>query len=748
MNRREFVKRTGSLPLALRLPLNGKAAGTAAAQTEAAPLYSQTMPDMLVAYFAEKVNALAANWDQQRTQIRTPEQMRARNRFVREKCLEMIHGLPERNPLNPVIVKSFKREGYKVENLMFESQPDFWVTGNLYIPALGSGPFPGIISPCGHSSLARGYPEYQSAYVHFARNGFVVLAYDPIGQGERRYFWNPMTHADELGGPVTWNHSLPGQLLLLLGKDLTHYFVWDGMRAIDYLQTRPEVDAKKIGCAGHSGGGTLTKFIAAIDERVQCAAINEGGTANRWPVDFPLYIPMGTGDTEQHLFPAEIYGIDHVDLHAAVAPRPLLVTIEDYSPPFNRAAEAIRARYKLLGVAERFSTAPADDPHAWTVKLRIANVDWFCRWFYNRQGPASEAAFTPEPWENLWCTVDGSLRYSRKGQTIYSLILAKQAAVPPEWKAPSNAAEQTSYRNEIGNEIREVIRYRQSNRPLEPRRETTTPRKGYQIEKVEFLSEPGIYIPAWVYQPNAGMKDRTAILYVSDTSRESDGMEFGLLEELTLEGHCVVAADVRGMGATKPPHPGDEEGEFRQVDNAECTMAYMAWEMNADLFGMRVLDVVRSIDYVLSRPEVDHAGVHLVGRGTGALWSLYAAALDTRVKALVAHGGLLSYRALTSADRYLTESSVFIRDVLAHFDLPQVAAAMADRPLTIIAPRGPMNQEVELSTACDAYQWTSKVYVNLGVSNHFQVSPKKQKLSLANQYLEALALAATAPSGA
>jgi len=158
--------------------------------------------------------------------------------------------------------------------------------------------------------------------------------------------------------------------------------------------------------------------------------------------------------------------------------------------------------------------------------------------------------------------------------------------------------------------------------------------------------------------------------------------------------------------------------------------------------------VVRSIDYVLSRQDVDPAGVHLIGRGIGALWSLYAAALDTRVKALVAHGGLLSYRALASVDRYLTESSVFIRDVLTHFDLPQVAAAVADRPLTIIAPRGPMNQEVEASQARDAYQWTSEVYANLGVSGHFQVSPRSEELSLANQYLKALGVAGVAISGA
>jgi cephalosporin-C deacetylase-like acetyl esterase len=255
---------------------------------------------------------------------------------------------------------------------------------------------------------------------------------------------------------------------------------------------------------------------------------------------------------------------------------------------------------------------------------------------------------------------------------------------------------------------------------------------------LEFLCEPGIYIPAWVYQPDSGVNDHTAILYVSDVSRESDRMEFGLLEELTLSGRRVVAVDVRGIGSTEPPHPGDEHGEFGQVDNAECSMAYMAWEMNEDLFGMRVLDVVRSIDYVSSRSDVDPAGVHLIGIGTGALWSLYAAALDARVKALVVHGGLLSYRALTSVDRYLTESSVFVRDVLTRFDLPQVAAAVAERPLSIIAPRGPMNQEVEISAARDAYRWTSSVYENLGVPGRFRVSLKSSEMSLANQYLKAL----------
>lgn len=215
-------------------------------------------------------------------------------------------------------------------------------------------------------------------------------------------------------------------------------------------------------------------------------------------------------------------------------------------------------------------------------------------------------------------------------------------------------------------------------------------------------------------------------------------MEFGLLEDLTLRGHCVVAVDVRGMGATRPPHLGDEHGKFQQVDNAECTMAYMMWEINEDLFGMRVLDVIRSIDYVLSRSDVDTSGVRLVGRGAGALWSLYAAALDTRVKALLAHEGLLSYHALTSVDRYLTESSLFVRNVLTRFDLPQVAAGVAERPVAVLAPRGPMEEHINLGAARRAYHWTEQVYGNLGIKDRFRVSVFNPESSLASQYLDLL----------
>lgn len=736
MIRRQFLQWAGALPLAsaLRLPL---AAGQA--NESRVHSYSDDYPDMLVAYIESKSNALAAKWDKVRSEIHTAADLENRNRFVREKIREMLCGFPERNPLGPVVTKVQQRPGYRVENVMFQSRPNFWVTANLYVPTSGTGPFPGIISPCGHYAPARTYEAYQYLYQDLVRSGFVVLAYDPIGQGERRQFWNPQTNVNEIGGSPTWEHDMPGHLLFLLGENLTEYRVWDGMRTIDYLETRPEVDAERIGCTGHSGGGTLTLYISSIDERVQCAVMNEGGSGRRWPMHLGPGDEIGTGDAEQHFFPAGIYGIDMYDTRMAIAPRPALSTIEHYSPNFDTETERIRAGYRLLGAPEAFDTEEALDPHALTPKLRLRTVDWFCRWFYQRPGPTTEPAFVPEPPESLDCTPNGSLRYSQQGETVFSLILKKGAALPPSGKAPSSRAEVDSFRREIEGQIKDLLRFQPSASDLSVRVLETTPRRGYHIEKLEFLSEPGIYIPTWVFVPDGKFAPAPAILYVDEAGKEQQGMEFGFLEQLVRKGHCVVAVDVRGVGSTKPAHPDmDPASQWTNLEDAQTAMAYWLWEINESLLGTRVLDVLRSVDYVLSRPDVDRAGARLVGRGQGALWTLFAAALDSRILATVCDRGLLSYRSLTQVDRYVYSADAFIPDVLNHFDLPQVAAAIAPRSVALVAPLDPMKNAVDPDLARSAYQWTEAVYKAVAATGRFRVAGPCGEGDRAERYLDLL----------
>ncbi len=736
VSRRDFLLESGALAASL-----GVVPRTALASLGES--YSPKMPDMLLSHLSGKLNALCAEWDRKRSAIRTPESLELRNRFVREKFKDMLNGFPERTPLNAVIVDSREREGYRVENVMFQSRPEFWVTGNLYIPTSGEGPFPGIISPCGHYPLARMTPPYQLAYLNLVRSGFVVLTYDPVGQGERRHYWNPETNFDEIdsarGDSAIFEHSMPGQLLLLMGENLTQYRVWDGMRALDYLLTRKEVDKAKLGCAGHSGGGTLTLFISALDERVRCAVVVEGGTSHRWPEHFSPGDHVGPSDVEQNLFPSALYGVDLCDLHVAIAPRPLLALIENFGPEFNLTAQHIKERYQLLSAPEKFATGEATDPHAWTMKLRLASTDWFCRWFYGRRGPTSEAALEPEEPRKLYCTPNGSVRYSQQGETIFSLILKKQWKLPPVHKAPATSSELEDFRREMRTKITEQIHYHKSGVPLEVRDIVTTPRHGYRVEKLEFISEPGIYIPTWVFVPQGKQGRLSPILYLHEEGKEAEGTEFGVLEKLAQKGNLVIAADVRGIGGTTPPHDAYiESTRFRHLFSVETAMAYMAWFMDESLFGMRVGDVVRALDYTESRPDVDPAQIRVIGVGRGAMWALYAAALDARAHTVICDGGLVSYRALTASDLYLHSADVFVKDVLLHFDLEQVAAAVADRRLTLLSPVDAMKNPVELPAVRETYRWAADVYAQAGASDRLRYVRHNPDADLADQYLDLL----------
>ena len=732
MRRRTFLRGTAALPFGLGL-------GPSRLWAATVPSYAEQHPDMLEAHLAERLKQLDAGWDRKRGAIQTAEDLAARNAFIRQRLTEMLGGFPERTPLNPVTAGALERDGYRIDKLSFESRPDFRVTANLYVPD-GQGPFPGIIAPGGRHSLGRLDPGHQLACLNLARAGFVVLAFDLIGQGERRYYWDPRKGKSELAD-VELERVLPGGLLLLIAEHLAQHHVWDGMRAIDYLLTRPEVDRERIGCTGHSLGGLVTLLVSVLDERVGCAVVNEGGTFHRWPAEIGAGVPE---EIERVLIPAAAHGMDLPDLHAAIAPRPLLALAEHNSPAFEAAVQQIREAYEHVGAAERFGSGEAADPHGWTVKLRLATTDWFSRWFYNRTVPTMEPDLVPEAAESLYATPIGSLRHSRRGHTIFSLILDQQASLPPARKVPSNLSEFESFRRDIDTQVRKLLPYSAvsavSDRDWDVRHLMTTPRKRYRIVKQEFLSEPGVYVPAWTFIPEGGDGPFPATLFVSGEGLEAHGMEFGPLERLAQQGHYVVAVDVRGVGQTAPERQGRARGRspYGHLFDCETALTYMAWSMGESLLGMRVRDLVRSLAFVLQSDDVERSGIRVIGHGRGAVWALFAAALDRRVRGLVADRGLLSYQSLMRADRHRHGMDVLIPGVLQQFDLPQVAAAIADRHLVILDPLDPAKRPADIRVARQTYEWTRLTYSNLGVEDRFQLVARQPGSDPADAYLSFL----------
>jgi len=201
--------------------------------------------------------------------ITKPEQVLARQKKIRAAWLEAVGPFPKKTPLNARIVGTLDRDGYRLEKVIYESRPNHHVTASLYIPTTGKPPYPAVLVPCGHSGNGKAYTEYQKVPILMARHGMVALCYDPFGQGERYQILDP--NGKRTAGPCT-EHTLADIGARLVGWGAASYRIWDGIRSIDYLVSRPEVDPKRIGCTGNSGGGTMTSYLMATDERIWAAA--------------------------------------------------------------------------------------------------------------------------------------------------------------------------------------------------------------------------------------------------------------------------------------------------------------------------------------------------------------------------------------------------------------------------------------------------------------------------------------------
>ncbi|NQT17114.1 MAG: acetylxylan esterase, partial [Planctomycetes bacterium] len=197
--------------------------------------------------------------------LESREKILQRRKRLRDDFREMIGPLPEKTPLNARVVGHVDCDGYRIEKVIYESRPGHHVTGNLYLPTKGRPPYPGVLVPCGHSANGKAAEAYQSASILLAKNGLVALIFDPIGQGERLQLLDAPRNG-------TTTHTLLGLGALLVGVNTGNYRLWDGIRSLDYLASRPEVDPKRLGCTGNSGGGTMTTWLMAADDRIGVAA--------------------------------------------------------------------------------------------------------------------------------------------------------------------------------------------------------------------------------------------------------------------------------------------------------------------------------------------------------------------------------------------------------------------------------------------------------------------------------------------
>ena len=202
--------------------------------------------------------------------IRTEQELLQLQQELRKHLLNMLGGLPtEKTPLNPQITGRIPMKGFHIEKLIFESLPGVYVTALVYVPENEAAKHPALLVPSGHA--ANGKVHYLELCQHLVQRGYVVISWDTVGQGERSQFWDAKAHKSRYN-LICAEHAVLGNLAYLAGTNLARWEIWDGIRALDYLLTRADVDPERINTTGTSGGGFQTAHIAALDQRIKVAA--------------------------------------------------------------------------------------------------------------------------------------------------------------------------------------------------------------------------------------------------------------------------------------------------------------------------------------------------------------------------------------------------------------------------------------------------------------------------------------------
>jgi len=290
---------------------------------------------------------------------------------IHQKLLTMLGGLPTpRTPLHPHVTGRIAMDGFHIEKLIFESLPGVYVTALLYVPDDPNGgehsKHPAVLVPAGHAE--NGKAHYQALCQRLVQRGYVVISWDPVGQGERSQFW------DAKAGKSRYNricaeHAVVGNLAYLAATSLARWEIWDGLRAFDYLLTRPEVDPERINISGTSGGGFQAMHIAALEPRIRAAAVSCYITSLPMRIHNRIFKDPDS-DPEQDLYGMISNGVDHAGLLLLVYPRPVFVAAAtlDFFPieGTHKTFQEVSRLYSRFGHADRIAMAEGYHGHQYS----------------------------------------------------------------------------------------------------------------------------------------------------------------------------------------------------------------------------------------------------------------------------------------------------------------------------------------------------------------------------------------------
>lgn len=645
-------------------------------------------------------------------QLQTKDEHLLRQETVRQKLLQLVGPLPEKTPLNARVTGVIQKEDYRVEKLIYESLPGYYVTAALFIPDNLKGKAPAVIYASGHTNNGFRSETYQHIIINLVKKGFIVLAFDPVGQGERLQYYDEKEGKSRFG-PTT-EHSYPGAQCYISGYSPTKYFIWDGIRSLDYLLSREEVDPHRIGMTGRSGGGTQTAYTAALDDRILAAAPECFITSMEYVLK-----SIGPQDAEQNLIHMIGEGLDHADLLEVRAPRPglMITTTRDFFS-IQGARETfaeVSQFYKALEAGEHITMVEDNDVHTSTLKNREAMYAFFQKYLDNPGSPVDlEVEIFDE--QDLWATPIGQLATSLQGETIYSLnrkIAKNQIAKLKLSRAREGFDEHSK------NTVREALRLSGFKVPEDFGEAVFSGRyaeEDYVLEKYLIPGSGDYMLPAAMFRP-AGEGNKEVLLLLHEQGMEHAAeKDSTMIHSLLEQGFSVLLFDVRGTGSLGP---GYLKGDA-YIDNTSFNQWFAGILANKSIVGMRAEDILRITNFIESDFE-EFKTISAIASGASGSELLHAAAFDGSIQKICLLQPFMSFADIVLNREY---SPAYIPSTVAgaieKYDLSDLMAALSPRKLLIINPltqnADPAGDELK---SC-RLSYPRIVYTQVGKEDHFK----------------------------
>lgn len=672
-------------------------------------------PDFLYLHLARQASDLLKKRADAVSAISSREGWMERQSFIRRELNDIIGPFPEKTPLNARIIRVIDKKDYRIEHIVFESQPGFYVTSSLFVPSgIKKGTrAPAIIYCSGHSEEGYRSAVYMHVILNLVSKGFVVFAFDPVGQGERLEYFDPQTGKSKAGGPTN-EHSYPGAQAFISGSSQAYYMIWDGIRAVDYLISRKEVDPSRIGITGRSGGGTQSAYIAAYDDRIYAAA------PENYITNYArLLQTIGPQDAEQNLFNLIARGLDHPDLLIVRAPKPtLMITTSSDMFSIQGAMETEREVsevYRIFEKSGNFKRIEDDAGHASTRKNREAMYAFFMNNLSN-PGDASDKDFEiPSP-EELKVTPTGQISTSYRTQTVFLLnrersekeneMLQKRRDMPDELSATAvNSAERLS-----GYIMPSVVE--------DPVFTGRIVRNGYVVEKYFVRGEGNYVIPFLLFKPDNEGKRYLIYLHASGKSKEAS--EGGEIERFVKKGFTVIAPDLPGTGELQPDNfRGDA-----YFDGVSHNIWYASMLIGRSITGVQAGDVARFILLIKKR----NRDATITGFARGALSPvlLHAAAFTKSFSSVILIEPFCSYRSIVM-NRFYNHSYIpsSVPGALTGYDLPDLAASLAPARLIIAGIKDGSGKTDDVDGIIDATEIIRTSYNLKNAADQLTLLPEK-----------------------